>query len=108
MRVRSQPDIFFAQNYRHVLNILAIRFDKFETMPNLKLISIRLDDETLAMVEKLSRTASYRNRSFIIQRILKAVLTCTDDETLQHIIDSWDPYGDGLVVRAFLPFKTTR
>ena len=63
-----------------------------------RLISIRVPIEVLEQLDKKSSTASYLNRSRIINSILEAVVKCCPDDEVWEIIHSYDPYGDGLQV----------
>lgn len=60
-----------------------------------KLISVRLDAETLAKIDQLSEKQSYRTRSLIINNVLKAVIDCSSSSTLARIIDTTFPYEKG-------------
>lgn len=60
-----------------------------------KLISIRLDVETLAKIDQLAEKQSYRNRSLIINNVLKAVIDCSSSSTLARIIDTSFTYEKG-------------
>ncbi len=67
-------------------------------MENLKLISVRIEPETLEKIDQLAATADYRNRSQIIQNILKNVIECAADDTLWKIIDTKWAYDKGYKV----------
>ena len=67
-------------------------------MENLKLISVRIGSETLQKIDQLASTAKYRNRSQIIQNILKNVIECADDDTIWKIIDLKWAYDKGYIV----------
>lgn len=67
-------------------------------MDKMKLISVRLYSDTLAQIDLLATAQSYRKRSFIIQQILKNVLTCSDDDTLAKIVDTFGAYDKGYLV----------
>lgn len=60
-----------------------------------KLISIRLDSETLAKIDQLAEKQSYRTRSLIINNVLKAVIDCSSISTLARIIDTSFPFEKG-------------
>lgn len=68
-------------------------------MENKKLISLRLEPETLTMIDQLADKASYRSRSSVIQNILDVVLKCSDPGTLWRIIDKWLAYEKGYVIK---------
>lgn len=60
-----------------------------------KLISIRLEAETLAKIDQLAEKQSYRTRSLIINNVLKAVIDCSSSSSLARIIDTTFPYEKG-------------
>lgn len=63
-----------------------------------RLICIRVPLEVLEQLDKMSSTASYLNRSRIINQILEAVIKCCPSDEVWKIIHCYDPYGDGLQV----------
>lgn len=67
-------------------------------MEKLKLTSVRLDPETLQKIDLMAEKANYRNRSFIIQNILRNVLSCAESEVLWQIIDTRFAYEKGYTV----------
>ncbi len=73
-------------------------------MENLKLISVRLEPETLKKIDELAAKATYRKRSNIIQAILKNVIECADSGALWRIIDTLFAYDKGYKVE----FKVDR
>ena len=60
-----------------------------------KLISIRLDADTLAKIDQLAEKQSYRTRSLIINNVLKTVIDCSSSSSLARIIDTTFPYEKG-------------
>lgn len=68
-------------------------------MKNLKLISFRIEPETLKKIDELAASTSYRTRSGIIQSILRNVLECSDNNTLWKIIDTFLAYDMGYVIQ---------
>ena len=67
-------------------------------MANLKLISVRLENETIEALDRLAEKTEYRNRSQIMQNILRNVLTCADTNNLWQIIDTRFAYEKGYTV----------
>lgn len=67
-------------------------------MANLILISVRLENETIEALDRLAEKAEYRNRSQIMQNILRNVLTCADPNNLWQIIDTRFAYEKGYTV----------
>lgn len=68
-------------------------------MENLKLISFRIEPESLKKIDELAASTNYRTRSGIIQSILKNVLECSDKNTLWKIIDTFFAYDMGYVIQ---------
>lgn len=67
-------------------------------MANLRLISVRLENETIEALDRLAEKTGYRNRSLIMQNILRNVLTCTEPNNLWQIIDTRFAYEKGYTV----------
>ena len=67
-------------------------------MENLKLISVRLEPETLKKIDDIAAKTTYRKRSFIIQQILRNVIECADSGALHKIIDTFFAYEKGYKV----------
>lgn len=67
-------------------------------MANLRLISVRLENETIEALNRLAEKTEYRNRSQIMQNILRNVLTCADPNNLWQIIDTRFAYEKGYTV----------
>lgn len=67
-------------------------------MANLRLISVRLENETIEVLDRLAEKTEYRNRSQIMQNILRNVLTCADPNNLWQIIDTRFAYEKGYTV----------
>lgn len=65
-------------------------------MERSRLICIRVPLEVLKQLDKMSSTASYLNRSRIINSILTAVVKCCPGDEVWKIIHTYDPYSDGL------------
>lgn len=67
-------------------------------MANLRLISVRLENETIEALDRLAGMTDYRSRSMIMQNILRNVLTCADPNNLWQIIDTRFAYEKGYTV----------
>ena len=67
-------------------------------MANLRLISVRLENETIEALDRLAEKTEYRNRSQIMQNILRNVLTCADPNNLWQIIDTRFAYEKGYTI----------
>mgnify|MGYP003462544798 FL=1 len=67
-------------------------------MANLRLISVRLENETIEALDRLAEKTEYRNRSQIMQNILRNVLTCAGPNDLWQIIDTRFAYEKGYTV----------
>lgn len=55
-------------------------------MENLKLISVRIDPQTLRKIEELRKKHYYWKRNTIINGILTAVVDAMDDESLYNMV----------------------
>lgn len=68
-------------------------------MINKKLISIRLQADTLAMVDRVASEQDYRSRSSVIEAVLQNVLQCADPDVLFRIVDTKHAYDKGYVAK---------
>lgn len=67
-------------------------------MENLKLISIRIDPDTLAKIDELAKRQTYYKRSTIINNLLAAVVKCSDGNTLWRMYSTYSPHTCGYKV----------
>lgn len=63
------------------------------------LISIRIEPEVMQRLEEEIRKQKGVNRSFVINRILNAVLSCADARTICQILITGYPREKGFVIR---------
>lgn len=68
-------------------------------MENLKLISVRVDPETLRKIDDLAKRYDYYTRSSIINNLLGAVLKCAAGGTIWRMISEYYLYEKGYVVK---------
>lgn len=64
-----------------------------------KLISIRVDENVLAKIDEMAKTQNYLTRSFIINRVLEAAITCSTPGSLSKIVNTFCPYDKGYVLK---------
>lgn len=64
-----------------------------------KLISVRIDQETLDLIDKFLKHRSYYTRSAVMANLLYAVMKCSDNETLWQMMTTSFPYEKGCTVR---------
>lgn len=67
-------------------------------MSRTKLISLRIDEQTLIKIDEIAKGHRYVNRSFVINHLLKAVLQCTVAGQVWKLIHSYDPFSDGITI----------
>lgn len=65
------------------------------------LISVRVEKELLDKIEDLMVGKPYLNRSRVINCLLSAMLKCAICGQVDKILDSYDPYDAGIVIRCF-------
>lgn len=63
-----------------------------------KLISLRMDEETIKFIDDYCRTKRYFNRTYVIQHIVDAVIRCSSSGDLWRLMESYNPYSDGIVI----------
>jgi len=68
-------------------------------MERQKLFSMRCEKTLLNKIDEYCAARPYLSRSAFINRVLNAVVTCSDAETLQNIVETYDPYSAGFHVR---------
>lgn len=59
---------------------------------NLKLISVRIDPDTLAKIDEMTKRHYYWKRNTIINRILTNVMQCFDEKALFDIVKYYPKY----------------
>lgn len=67
-------------------------------MSRTKLISLRIDEQTLAKIDEIAKIRGYTNRSWVINHLLKAMLQCTIGGQVWKLIHSYDPFSDGYTI----------
>lgn len=68
-------------------------------MAQTKMISIRMPEELLNEISRLSDTHGYLNRSSVVCNILTNVLKCARGEDKLLLASLYDCYGDGYSLR---------
>lgn len=64
-----------------------------------KLISVRIDQETLDLIDKFLKHRSYYTRSAVIAKLLNAIMKCAEIDTIWRMISTSFPYEKGCTVR---------
>lgn len=67
-------------------------------MKRTTLISLRINTETLKVVDKLVPLSFGKSRTSVINDLLQALVFCTSDDNIRKVLESYDPYSDGIVV----------
>lgn len=68
-------------------------------MKNLKLISLRIDCDTLAAIDKITRQSGIKKRSWVINNLLKACVDCSTPQTLHRLATEFDPLDKGYTIK---------
>lgn len=68
-------------------------------MKNLKLISLRIDCDTLAAIDKITRESGIKKRSWVINNLLKACVDCSSPQTLHRLATEFDPLDKGYTIK---------
>lgn len=68
-------------------------------MEKLKLVSIRLNPETLGKIDAYCKTRGYWNRSRFINHLLEIVLQLADAGQLHTLMEKWGLYADGYSIK---------
>lgn len=68
-------------------------------MKNLKLISLRIDSDTLDAIDKITKESGIKKRSWVINNILKACVQCSSPQTLHRMATEFDPVDKGYTIK---------
>lgn len=66
---------------------------------------MRLPEELIQRLDKLSESYYHRTRSFVTIQLLDVLTQCADRKTLEDMLSTWDAFGSGYVVRFGKPQK---
>lgn len=76
-------------------------------MVNKSIISVRLDPDTLAKLDKLAQESRYYTRSSIINGILSAVVNCADQHSLNRMMSFSARWDQGTPIKFDYGYKKT-
>lgn len=68
-------------------------------MKNLKLISLRIESDTLDAIDKITRESGIKKRSWVINNLLKACVGCSSSQTLHRMATEFDPLDKGYTIK---------
>lgn len=68
-------------------------------MKKLKLISLRIDCDTLAAIDKITRESGIKKRSWVINNMLKACVDCSTPQTLHTLATEFNPLDKGYAIK---------
>lgn len=68
-------------------------------MENLKLISARINPETLKKLDAFCELYEYYNRNAVINGILTAVMSCTDNRSIREMLKFYPKLYDGTPIQ---------
>lgn len=68
-------------------------------MKNLKLISLRIDSDTLAAIDKITKESGIKKRSWVINNLLKACVECSSPQTFHRMATEFDPLDKGYTIK---------
>lgn len=71
-------------------------------MEKLKLVSVRLETDTLRKIDEIAEKYPYFTRSTIINRILSNIINCSDEKTLWKIISTISPNTCGYAAEFYV------
>lgn len=63
-----------------------------------KLISLRMNEETIKFIDDYCSKRSYFSRTYVIQHIIDAVIKCSSPEHFWKLMESYNPYSDGIII----------
>lgn len=68
-------------------------------MENLKLISARINPETLERLKVFCGTNRFYNRNAVINGILTAVMSCADEHSIRQMTRFYPKWSDGTPIQ---------
>lgn len=68
-------------------------------MKNLKLISLRIESDTLNAIDKITRESGIKKRSWVINNLLKACVECSSPQTFHRMATEFDPLDKGYTIK---------
>lgn len=63
-----------------------------------KLISLRMNEETIKFIDDYCSKRSYFSRTYVIQHIVDAVIKCSSPGDLWRLMESYYPYSEGIII----------
>lgn len=63
-----------------------------------KLISLRMNEETIKFIDDYCSKRSYFSRTYVIQHIVDAVIKCSSPEHFWKLMESYYPYSEGIII----------
>lgn len=57
-----------------------------------------MNEETIKFIDDYCSRRRYINRTYVIQHIVDAVIKCSSPDDLWKLMESYNPYSDGIVV----------
>ena len=82
-------------------------------METLKLISVRLDRDTLRAIDKVAKDNGIMKRSWVINQLLRICVKCTTSGDLWRMVSTFDPEKKGYTLtfrvdpdKIYNPYKT--
>lgn len=63
-----------------------------------KLISLRMDEGTIHFIDNYCSQRRYINRTYVIKHIVDAVIKCSSPSDFWRLMESYNPYSDGIII----------
>ena len=57
-----------------------------------------MDEETIKFIDDYCVKRRYINRTFVIQQIVSAFIKCCSPGDLWRLMESYNPYSDGIII----------
>lgn len=67
-------------------------------MRQTKLISLRMDEETIKFIDDFCSKRAYFNRTYVIQHIVDTVIKCSSSGDFWRLMESFQPFSDGIII----------
>lgn len=67
-------------------------------MGKTKLISLRMEEGIINFIDNYCSQRKYINRTYVIQHIVEGFIKCSSPGDMWRLMESYNPYSDGIVV----------
>lgn len=97
---KNPAPVFYYTPIHDVFITHIIHFIITTKMDSKKIVSIRLEPDTIKWLDRYCSSKPYMTRSLFISNLLNTLSSCADYSTIFRLTQTYQPYSKGLVVKA--------